>query len=78
MMAEPASYRKRHVRLRQLLKKARENAGLSQEAAAHLLAKPQWFVSRCESGARRIDVLELVDFARIYGIDVTDFLGQVS
>jgi hypothetical protein len=34
---------------------------------ARSLRRPQSFVSKCESGERRVDVVELQDFARLYG-----------
>ena len=32
------------------------------------------FVSKCESGERRVDVIELCDFARVYGKAISFFL----
>jgi len=48
-------------------------AALSQTEAARRLGKPQSFVSKCESGERRVDVVELLAFARVYGVAVTFF-----
>jgi transcriptional regulator with XRE-family HTH domain len=48
------------------LRQAREEAGLTQEEAARLLGRPQWFVSRSETGARRLDLIELANLARVY------------
>jgi hypothetical protein len=31
-------------------------------------------ISKCESGERRVDVVELRDFARAYGKKLSDFL----
>lgn len=56
------------------LREARERAGLSQEHAARRLGRGQSFVSKCESGERRVDVVELKAFARIYGVKVSDFV----
>jgi transcriptional regulator with XRE-family HTH domain len=47
-------------------RKARTEAGLTQKQVAELLHKPQSYVSKSESGERRIDVVELTEFARIY------------
>jgi transcriptional regulator with XRE-family HTH domain len=49
------------------LRDARERAGLNQTQAAAALGKPQNFVSKCETGQRRIDPIELADFATLYG-----------
>jgi len=40
------------------------------------LAKPQSYVSKCESGERRVDVVELKDFARLYGVRIGYFVGE--
>jgi transcriptional regulator with XRE-family HTH domain len=50
-----------------LLRRAREDAGLTQAQAAAMLRRPQSFVSKCESGERRVDVVEFVSFCKAYG-----------
>ena len=42
------------------------DAGLTQVDVAQTLGKPQSYVSKCESGERREDFVELLDFAKIY------------
>lgn len=56
-------YKKFLVKLRQ----AREGVGLTQKQVAKMLGKPQSFVSKSESGERRLDVTELKKFADLYG-----------
>ncbi|HEV3459852.1 MAG TPA: helix-turn-helix transcriptional regulator [Thermoanaerobaculia bacterium] len=53
--------------MRELLREARKAAGLSQRAVAQHFGRPQSFVSKVESGERRIDPTELRVFARLYG-----------
>jgi len=47
-------------------RKMRARAGLTQQQAARLLSRPQSFVSKCESGERRVDFVELQFFAKAY------------
>ncbi len=51
---------------RKRLVSARELAGLTQTEVAQRLGKTQTFVSKCETGERRVDIVELTNFARIY------------
>lgn len=48
------------------LRQARVEAGLTQVQAAEKLGKPQSYVSKCESGERRVDVVELKRFSKLY------------
>ena len=50
-----------------LLRQARTEAGLTQVEAARLLRRTQTWVSKCELGERRVDFVELEDFAAAYG-----------
>ena len=40
---------------------------LTQSEVANRLGRPQSYVSKCESGERRIDIVELSAFANLYG-----------
>lgn len=57
-----------------LLKQARLDAGLTQVEVSAALGRPQSFVSKCESGERRVDVIELAEFGRLYKKPVAFFL----
>jgi transcriptional regulator with XRE-family HTH domain len=57
-----------------MLKKGRQEAGLTQVEVARKLRRPQSFVSKCESGERRVDFIELQEFARLYQKPLTFFL----
>lgn len=59
-------YSDEHELLVKQLKKARKEAGLNQEDVAKLLGKTQSYVSKIESGQRRVDVIQLKEFAKIY------------
>jgi transcriptional regulator with XRE-family HTH domain len=64
----------RYRRFLKRLKEAREAAGFTQEQVATALRRPQSFVSKCESGERRLDVIELQDMARLYRKPLTYFV----
>jgi len=51
------------------LVEARKAAGLSQGALADRLDRHQQFVSRYETGERRLDVVEFIDISRALAID---------
>jgi transcriptional regulator with XRE-family HTH domain len=55
---------------------ARKARGLSQEALAKALDRHQQFVSRYETGERRLDAVEFVDIARQLGVSLA-VLDQV-
>lgn len=55
------------------LRQARQGAGLTQEEVARRLSRPQSFISKCESGGRRVDFVELRYFARIYKKPISYF-----
>jgi len=46
---------------------AREEAGLNQRSVSKSLGFSHSFLSKCETGERRIDVMELLQLAKLYG-----------
>lgn len=59
------------------LVEARNAAGLTQSALADRLNRHQQFVSRYETGERRLDAVEYIDIARALGIDVAAAVTSV-
>lgn len=59
-------YGAEYKKLVENLRKAREEAGLRQVDVAQKLDKPQSYISKIERGERRVDVVELKAFARLY------------
>jgi transcriptional regulator with XRE-family HTH domain len=49
------------------LRQARRESGLTQEQVAEKLGRTQTWVSNSEIGERRVDFVELEDFAALYG-----------
>ncbi len=56
------------------LYKARQEAGFTQVEVANKIKKPQSFVSKIERGERRLDVVELEVFAKLYKKSLDFFL----
>ena len=52
---------------------ARRRAGLTQIDVAKRIGETQSFVSKCERGERRIDVIELRAFCTAFGISLKTF-----
>jgi transcriptional regulator with XRE-family HTH domain len=75
-IARAATREPRYRLLLERLRNARLEAGLTQAEVARALARTQAFVSKCESGERRIDPIDLVDFARLYRKPLTFFLAD--
>lgn len=67
MGSRTALHTKRYQAFLVRLRRAREEAGMSQVRVAQLLGRPQTWVSKCELGERRVDVVELQDLANVYG-----------
>ena len=63
-----------YERFLERLLRARVEAGLTQIEVARRLHRPQSYVSKCESGERRVDVVELAEFAEVYRKPLDFFL----
>lgn len=61
-----------------LLKKIRKENDLTQVTLAKRLDVPQSFVSKYESGDRRLDVLELKKICQAIGISIFNFLHRLE
>ena len=70
----PAEERK----LQALLRQVRIEAGLRQGDLAEKLGHPQSFVSKYESGERRLDVLELRRICRVLGLSLEAFAARLE
>ena len=61
-----------------LLRKRREEIGVDQAQVAQRLERTQSFVSKCERGERRLDVIELQEFCKALDIKLSDFVRQLE
>lgn len=67
-------YSKEYKDIIDRLKTARIEAGLAQQEVADKLGKPQSYVSKIESGERRLDVVEIKKFSEIYKKNISYFI----
>lgn len=69
-------FSKDHKILVAKLIKARKDAGLDQVEVAKVLNKSQSYVSKVESGQRRIDIVQLKELASVYKKDLDFFIKK--
>lgn len=67
-------YSEDHIYIIEQLKRARKDMGFTQDIVAELLEKSQSHISKIESGQRRIDVVQLKKFAKIYKKNLDFFI----
>ncbi len=75
---EKSIFTQEYLLFLQQLRAARQFAGMTQEQVAEQLRQTQSFVSKCERGERRIDVIELRAYCRAIGISFVDFIEQLE
>jgi len=73
-----SSFSALHRRLRAALIDARRERALTQAALATRLGRPQSFVSKYESGERRLDVIEFMEVLDAIGVDAAEVLMKVG
>lgn len=71
-------YTNQYTILRRSLIDARKTAGLTQQDLATILSKPQSYVSKFESGERRIDVIEFIMISKAIGVDPIEIIRIVT
>ena len=75
---EKSIHSARYVGFLKILRKARLDAGLTQEQLAQKIGEKQTFVSKCERGERRVDVVELRTFCQAFGISLKQFVSKLE
>jgi len=71
-------YTPEQEKLQSLLRQIRLGAGLRQSDLAALLDQPQSFVSKYESGERRLDVIEVRKICGAVGISLRQFVERLE
>ena len=60
-----------------LLRDTRERAGITQEELAAQLGETQSFVSKCERGERRLDIIDVHAFCEALGVSFPGFATRL-
>lgn len=68
------TYRAKYTQFLFKLREARLEADLTQVEVGKKLKQPQAYVSKIERGERRVDVVELSEFAKLYGKSLDYFV----
>jgi ribosome-binding protein aMBF1 (putative translation factor) len=61
-----------------LLVMERKNSGMSQQEVADRLGRPQTYVSKCELGTRRMDIVEFLEIADVIGFDPQTLIKRLK
>jgi len=69
---------KQRQRFQELLIDLRKNAGLTQTDIAEKLGKPQSYVSKYETGERRLDVIEFLEVAKATGFNPSKAIKKLG
>ena len=75
---EKSIHSTRYAVFLKVLREARERAGLTQVQLARKIGETQTFVSKCERGERRVDVVELRTFCHAFGVDLKLFIAALE
>lgn len=76
-MRNPSGYSFQELLLA-LLRQKRVDAGLRQADLAKLLSQHQSFVSKYETGERRLDILELRQICKALGLSLEEFARDLE
>ena len=69
------AYRAKYSQFLLKLREVRLEAGLTQVEVGKKLKQPQAYVSKIERGERRLDAVELAEFAKLYKKSLNYFLN---
>lgn len=75
---EKSIYTEEYHTLLRLLREARERAGVTQVELAGILGQSQSFVSKIESGDRRLDLVQLHVILNALHADLVEFVTRFA
>lgn len=71
-----AIYRREHTVFLGVLKRMREQSGMTQTQCSAALGRPQSFMSDVERGIRRLDIVQLRDLCQVMGSDLPTLINS--
>jgi transcriptional regulator with XRE-family HTH domain len=77
-MMKKSRFSKKYMNLLKTLRKTRREAKLTQTEIAEHFERQASFISKVESGERRIDVVELAELCRLYKVTLAEFLKRAG
>lgn len=66
-----------HMSMMTVLRRERGRSDLTQAELAGRLRRPQSYVAKVETGERRLDVVEFVEYARAIGLEPAHLLALI-
>lgn len=60
----------KRVALREVLKELRLGEGYTQDQMANKLSRPQSYVSKYESGERKLDFIDVLEILEVLGVEL--------
>ncbi|MFS4438721.1 helix-turn-helix domain-containing protein [Paracoccaceae bacterium GXU_MW_L88] len=66
-----------HTAMMHVLKEIRAEKGLTQRELAERLGRPYSYVAKIETGERRLDVPEFIEYMQISGNDPSDVIARI-
>ena len=72
---EKSTFTREYKIMRYLLRKYRNEAGLTQVEVAAALDESQSYVSKCERGERRLDLVQVRAFCAAIKVDLLKFVA---
>ena len=69
---------KEHEHLRAMLKQQRDKLGLTQRALAERMGVIYSLIGKIETGDRRLDVIEFIDYCRALELEPSEVLSMLE
>jgi transcriptional regulator with XRE-family HTH domain len=71
-------YSERWEQLLEIMKRSRKEHGLTQAQLAKILGRPQSLIAKIESGERKLDVCQFLDYVEAIGTDPVVLIQELQ